>query len=58
MHMKVEVFVSLWMTTLFETTFKEQINYQDTHRCALKDISEEHRAKVSSSKDISEAHVS
>ena len=58
MHMKVEVFVSLWITTPFETTFKAYINYQATHRCALKDISEAHRAKVSSSKDISEAHVS
>ena len=56
--MKVEVFVSLWITTPFETTFKAYINYQATHRCALKDISEAHRAKVSSSKDISEAHVS
>ena len=40
MHMKVEVFVSLWITTPFETTFKAWINYQATHRRALKDISE------------------
>ena len=58
MHMKVEVFVSLWITTPFETTFKAEINYQATHRRALKDISEAHRAKSTSSKDISEAHMS
>ena len=56
--MKVEVFVSLWINTPFETTFKAKINYQATHRRALKDISEAHRAKASSSKDISELHVS
>ena len=58
MHMKVGVFISLWITTPFETTFKAKINYQSMHRRALKDISEAHRAKSTSSKDISEAHVS
>ena len=53
--MKVEVFISLWITTPFETTFIALANYQVTHRHALKDLSEAHRAKLSSSKDISEA---
>ena len=58
MHMKVEVFISLWITTPFETTIIAYINYQATRFRALNDIGEAHRAKSTSSKDISEAHVS
>ena len=56
MHMKMEVLLyPLWVPITFGTTFIAQTNYQVMHRRALKDISEAHRAKVSSSKDISEA---
>ena len=56
MHKNMEVLLyPIWMPIIFRTTFIAQANYQVTHRRALKDLSEAHRAKLSSSKDISEA---